>query len=404
MKKLLLLLFISSSLGMKAQTYVHIPDPSFSLFLQQTVPTAMLGDSLNINDSIVQSCTGLIMSNKGIIDLTGIQYFTSLGFLNCQNNQISNLTMLPNSLKTLWCDGNPIDTIVLPPGLRIFHCISCSMTSLPPLPNTIQDLRCYYNAITSLPAVLPDSITYLDFSSNQISCVPILPSTIINLYSHPNNFTCFSNYIPAMRGDTLIFPRCGIGNPGNCIIQPICTSTVSFSLLPDTSAHVWNIFPNYPPQTVSASWSWGDSTVTDSLYPSHTYTSSGIKNICVTVIDSNHCATTYCQNDSVYRNSNSNSIIQAHVINSSTGMDRSTISPNTLLNVFPNPANHRFTIKPNSPGQQTINLFNINGSLVLTQIINGTSEIDVSHLNDGVYTLNVISSNAVVTKKLVVVK
>jgi hypothetical protein len=49
-------------------------------------------------------------------------------------------------------------------------------------------------------------------------------------------------------------------------------------------------------------------------------------------------------------------------------------------------------------------LFDVNGKLILTQTIIGKAIVDVSNFNVGVYNLNLISSNGVVNKRVVVVK
>jgi|GEM_PF-2847274 len=74
------------------------------------------------------------------------------------------------------------------------------------------------------------------------------------------------------------------------------------------------------------------------------------------------------------------------------------------LNVYPNPSNSKFTVETNALTKQTLNLFDVNGKLVLSQTINGKTNIDVSNLAEGVYNLSLINQNGVVNKRLVILR
>ena len=79
-------------------------------------------------------------------------------------------------------------------------------------------------------------------------------------------------------------------------------------------------------------------------------------------------------------------------------------SINNQLSVYPNPVNNAFVIETNSVEKQTLQLFDINGKLVLTQAINGKANIDASNLNEGVYNMTVVGSEGVTNKRLVIVR
>lgn len=74
------------------------------------------------------------------------------------------------------------------------------------------------------------------------------------------------------------------------------------------------------------------------------------------------------------------------------------------LNIYPNPNNGRFVIELNNPTRQTIQIYDVNGKLVLTQILNGKTNIDARSLNEGVYNMNIISDDGVVNKKLMIIR
>jgi hypothetical protein len=78
-------------------------------------------------------------------------------------------------------------------------------------------------------------------------------------------------------------------------------------------------------------------------------------------------------------------------------------SQNDFL-VYPNPANGTFSIQTNSIDKQVINLFDVNGKLVLRKIINGKITIDASSLSEGVYDISISNNVGVTNKKLVIVR
>lgn len=83
---------------------------------------------------------------------------------------------------------------------------------------------------------------------------------------------------------------------------------------------------------------------------------------------------------------------------------KTTNSINDKIQVYPNPTSGKFTIETNSTEKQTVQVFDVNGRVVLIQNINGSTTIDVSNLNEGVYNLSIKSSKGVINKKLVIVR
>lgn len=156
----------------KAQ-YVTIPDDDFRNFLRTKYPGCF-----NASQQLNSTCTAVTtedslefhnINSQPItqnIDLTGIQYFTALQYLNCSNNYIGYTGTLPSGLKHLEFSstaGSPGDGY------------------LPQLPNGLRHLRCANNYLYSLPAHLPDSLRYLDCSGNSFSSLSALPAKLDTL-------------------------------------------------------------------------------------------------------------------------------------------------------------------------------------------------------------------------------
>lgn len=80
------------------------------------------------------------------------------------------------------------------------------------------------------------------------------------------------------------------------------------------------------------------------------------------------------------------------------------ITSSNVFNIYPNPTSNQFIIETNINEKQLMQVFDINGKLVLSQNINGTTTVDASNLNAGVYNLTIKNSVGVTNKKLVIVK
>jgi type IX secretion system substrate protein len=100
--------------------------------------------------------------------------------------------------------------------------------------------------------------------------------------------------------------------------------------------------------------------------------------------------------------------LQWGTLPSAAGIEHITNS--TELNIYPNPNNGSFVIEPIPSltlpqGKGTlVQVYDINGKLVLTQTINGKTSIDASSLNEGVYNISIQSNEGVVNKRLVIVR
>ncbi|MBL7888118.1 MAG: T9SS type A sorting domain-containing protein [Bacteroidia bacterium] len=183
MKKLFyaicLILLINNST--KGQTYVTIPDSNFVAWLSYNIPSAMNGNQLNTSDSLVVSLSYMNVSSDTIYDLTGIEHFTGLQYLNCSNNRLTFLPVVANSIQTLDISFNNIDSLLqLPDSLRYFSCGQNSIDTLPNFPALIKTIDCHNNYLTILPN-LTDSLTNIDCSGNQLTLLPTLPDSLTTL-------------------------------------------------------------------------------------------------------------------------------------------------------------------------------------------------------------------------------
>jgi uncharacterized repeat protein (TIGR01451 family) len=83
--------------------------------------------------------------------------------MRCDNNQIVNMPLLPNTLSIIQCNNN-------------------LLTNLPQLPSALTTLYCYNNAINCFPK-LPTLLITLYTDSSYINCIPNIPNANFNIYN-----------------------------------------------------------------------------------------------------------------------------------------------------------------------------------------------------------------------------
>jgi uncharacterized repeat protein (TIGR01451 family) len=223
---------------------VSLPDGEFRNFLLSRYPGCFINTDINGQLMLNTTCAAITTEdslefhNLGLtgspIDLTGLQYFTSLVYLNCTNNQIltyvypPNLKFLdcstsmadspfgvfpafPNSLETLICKDNVAGTIPFSPNLKYIDISGNFNYNMAALPNGLLKLICKDQSsgaslprLTTLPA-LPASLRYLDCSNNQLSTLPALPASLDTIicsgqfgYQNPEDFFRSMTILPAL--------------------------------------------------------------------------------------------------------------------------------------------------------------------------------------------------------------
>lgn len=195
-----------------------------------------------------------------------------------------------------------------------------------------------------------------------------------------------------------------------CIVNTNFTMAKDSALMP---AIVWNAYPNYPSNIVSAVWSWGDGTSTTALYPSHTYSGAGTYNICLTVSVSCGLTTTTCMNTSIYKMLNPdevNGIATVNIINTnSVTALKSQDRGENLIMLFPNPNNGEFEVSLSGENTVSIKIYNLFGEEVYQSIEFATQgkilkKISLLEMPDAAYYLKIDSENISYRTKLIIVK
>ncbi len=211
MKKIFLLLILLVSKVCFSQI-VNIPDANFKYYLTHFYSSSnggYFGFDTNHDGEIqvveIENKTNLNIRNKNISDLTGIEYFTSLKYLDCGYNTISSITLNNPNLETLYCsrqgNGNVLMNldIVACPKLKYLYCGSnpLSTFNITGLSYLIT-LDCDINLITNLDLTGLSSLGAINLSKcyalNNVNLTGCSNLTSINIYNTPvSSFIFYDN-------------------------------------------------------------------------------------------------------------------------------------------------------------------------------------------------------------------
>ncbi len=159
---------------------------------------------------------------------------------------------------------------------------------------------------------------------------------------------------------------------------------------------------------VSYSWDFGDGTTINTQYPSHTYATTGVYPVCLTIValDSagvDTCVSTFC--DSVGFDANGNLVYKngftINIIDPATvGLEDLVLESSLVM--YPNPAQGEVNLSWDaSVNVDRITVFSITGTKVKELSPNG-SEVEISGLSSGSYMVRVDSETASKTLRLIV--
>jgi len=269
MKKLLLILLCLPMIGFGQQTYV--PDSIFENILETTDangytntssffnPNTVMGNGIP-NDNYVTTANinaiaWLDLGGYSITDMTGIEGFTALEYLDCWGNQFTNLDLSQNfnmiglecywgkisdlnvngltNLVYLWCEDNQIDSLDVSSNINLSS-LMCFNNNLSFLntngADSLSSLFCENNNLTSLDLSSNNNLTYVGCYANQlINLNTNNASKLVQLYCQYNeiisldistnsslkDLECFENELTNINtngADSLIYLSCWSNN------------------------------------------------------------------------------------------------------------------------------------------------------------------------------------------------
>lgn len=180
-------IFLATSLNAQ-KTYV--PDDNFEQKLIQ------LGyDNGPLDDSVLTSTVSdvlfLELGFSGIEDLTGIEDFGNLISLTCNNNQLTTLDLSSNNnLVVLFCGSNELTSLNVSasPVLELLDCDSNQLTSIDVANNPILDFFvCSNNQLTSVDVSNNPELERFQVYNNQITSIDLSNNPVLDLFSCGGN-------------------------------------------------------------------------------------------------------------------------------------------------------------------------------------------------------------------------
>ena len=303
-----------------------------------------------------QSITCLILDNSGILDLSGIEYFTNLQMLVVPYNYLTNIDLsnLVN-LKYLFVDYNLLTSLLVNSSTNLI------------------ELNCEGNQISNIYLTEFTNLEYLNVSRNLLSTLDLNGLNHLKFVSCEYNqitaldFTGFSDLIVAKCNNNLIETLDFSTNPVNAILM--CHSNPNL-----TSICIKNDFSN------------------------ETY--GGISDILSNNIHLSYICADDFEINNLQTNLISSSLTQPVTINSACNLSKENFN-NDKVAFYPNPTSSIVNIK-NKSNIKSVVLYDTLGRILLNKEINQSNFVlDISNQNKGVYLLKVVTENGSSIEKII---
>ncbi len=169
----------------------NFPDPIFRNYITENFDRVR--DDI-LSPSEILAITSIDVGSKGVSNLAGIQYFTSLEELNCWNNYLSSIDLSNNTaLKKLDCSHNDLTTIDVSfnTALKYLDCSFNDLTSLDVSHNTaLTVLYCHTNNLTTLNVSVNSALMFFYCHNNSLTNLDLSNNTALKkLECFGNDFT-----------------------------------------------------------------------------------------------------------------------------------------------------------------------------------------------------------------------
>ena len=176
----------------------NFPDPVFRKYIETTIDTdgnGKLSDAeIAATDRMEIAYDSESPDAEYIKSLDGIEYFSSLTYLNCFNHKITSLDVSRNlKLEELWCSYNPLKKLDVSKNtaLKVLSCYDNGLTTLDLSKNTkLLSLYCGANDLGSLDVSKNTALVTLFCVKNSLKTLDISKNTALkNLRCHNNELT-----------------------------------------------------------------------------------------------------------------------------------------------------------------------------------------------------------------------
>ncbi|MCC6370828.1 MAG: PKD domain-containing protein [Bacteroidia bacterium] len=187
-----------------------------------------------------------------------------------------------------------------------------------------------------------------------------------------------------------------------------CVANSNFSFQSTSVPHQYYITPSFPYNISSVTWDWGDGSSSNVLYTSHTYSTAGSYDVCMTVTAACGSTSTTCYNQTVAKGSSGGMVYvyvqQPEKITNANSEDSEKMS--YLL--FPNPCENQINLRFNNDIEiSQIQIFSLYGQEVYCQKYYAKTDFytcDLKSISNGVYYLKLNTRGTSAIRKIIISK
>ena len=371
-KTILFFLFLVTTLVCYSQ-YTAVPDPNFENFLEANgMGDGVPGNGQVLTANIEDVITLDLDSQIGVTDLTGIEDFAALEWLDFSYNLVEQVNLSQNTmLKTLGCTFNPLTYLDLTNNTQL-EWLSCQGNQLESLQLNspyLEIIECYENYLSTLDLSSATALSELYCSENQLEALNITQnSNLILLDAGGNELTS----LDISNNEALIYLGC---------------SHTNISSIDITNNYNLRTFyaTNIPPLS-NLDMRNGNNANINSV---NVFGTDSLR--CIFVDDA---SATYLDN---WYKDPFTTFVNNEAECDALGNQEFVMAP---FKIFPNPAKTYFNISSKTKGE--FSLFSAQGKQVHTGILKlGLSRISMEGLSAGLYFLRVSTNEGVSVKKII---
>lgn len=348
----------------------------------ETTSAIVVNASGNYSSVVTDSngCSGTSNVITVTVDTVGTPAITSNGPLSICNGSTVDLTANPGGLSYAWSNGSNSQTITVSTAGVYFVTITgangCSAVS-PSVTVTSGSASTPF-IIVGGPTIICEGESVVLLSSSVTGNTWNTGETTesIEVTTTGNYFVTVADANGCTATSALV----------PVIVNPLPTASFTFN------ANVGGVvtFTNTSTDFVSSQWNFGDNTAwSNNTNPTHTYLADGVYTVTLTVF--NDCGSI---------------TINQEVTVLGTGVEE--LAAGQSLSISPNPNNGQFAVNFTSTTSQNVSIrfLNVSGQVVAEDYVGNVSGVvkrnfDFSEMSKGVYMIQIVTSDNVITRRIV---
>lgn len=392
MKNFISFLFLLLSIHTISAQYTAIPDPVFENYLENNG----MGDGIPDNGLVLTAnintvTTVNLPSFAGLTDLTGIEDFVALEFLDFSYNTVSSIDLSQNTALSLFgCAFNNLTSLDLSNNTNLTWvvCMGNYITSLVLNSPYLHTIECFENQLTSLDLSQCPALDWLDCHSNQLTSLNINQCVILT------DLIAWGNQLASLdtsQNIELSYFNIGHNNiTGLDISNNIqltrlgCINNDLTSLILTENINLESFIGHSNSQLISLDIRNGNNSAIN-------YFDCTLSNLdCIFVDDA---SASYLDNWLIDANTT--------FVNNEEECEALSVSAfnQNLVKLYPNPATDFIVISTKT--KTDYKLFNINGKIIKEGVfLKGLNSINISNLLSGIYLMRLQTEEGVITKRI----